>query len=432
MFIKYHDFYPRSPCGERRANSRKERQGQRISIHALLAESDFYPPIKPLKIGISIHALLAESDLSALAPEENPTQFLSTLSLRRATIHYDNYNLHCVISIHALLAESDSVSSVINNVINDFYPRSPCGERQANAVDQILPGHISIHALLAESDLRYPYQGRQNPISIHALLAESDTLRASRQHPAGISIHALLAESDPRKNLVNGVCRVISIHALLAESDGTKKFKMPVPAYFYPRSPCGERRHKTTELIINIHFYPRSPCGERPVTRVARTPTTVISIHALLAESDLTIMLYDSSALIFLSTLSLRRATDTLTDDVSPGGNFYPRSPCGERLTNVVSSAGTMDFYPRSPCGERRYVRSDRPNFTRISIHALLAESDVTSSTVIVILSKNFYPRSPCGERRQVKQTCRAKISISIHALLAESDNQWMCHNTKF
>ena len=34
-----------------------------------------------------------------------------------------------------------------------------------------------------------------------------------------------------------------------------------------------------------------------------------ISIHALLAESDLTIMLYDTSALIFLSTLSLRRAT---------------------------------------------------------------------------------------------------------------------------
>ena len=38
-----------------------------------------------------------------------PGEFLSTLSLRRAT-HYDNYNLHCVeISIHALLAESDDV-----------------------------------------------------------------------------------------------------------------------------------------------------------------------------------------------------------------------------------------------------------------------------------------------------------------------------------
>ena len=40
-----------------------------------------------------------------------PREFLSTLSLRRATVHYDNYNLHCVISIHALLAESDSKSA---------------------------------------------------------------------------------------------------------------------------------------------------------------------------------------------------------------------------------------------------------------------------------------------------------------------------------
>ena len=35
----YH-FYPRSPCGERRASNRQERQAQHISIHALLAESD--------------------------------------------------------------------------------------------------------------------------------------------------------------------------------------------------------------------------------------------------------------------------------------------------------------------------------------------------------------------------------------------------------
>ena len=56
--------------------------------------------------------------------------FLSTLSLRRATSPAAGKRAGC----------------------NHFYPRSPCGERQANAVDQILPGHISIHALLAESD----------------------------------------------------------------------------------------------------------------------------------------------------------------------------------------------------------------------------------------------------------------------------------------
>ena len=58
-------------------------------------------------IEISIHALLAESD----------------------GVHYDNYNLHCVISIHALLAESDK-------------------RRSENGKHHI----ISIHALLAESD----------------------------------------------------------------------------------------------------------------------------------------------------------------------------------------------------------------------------------------------------------------------------------------
>ena len=78
-----------------------------ISIHALLAESDFTISRCLFCAAISIHALLAESDVSIIQLIESGLVFLSTLSLRRAT-HYDNYNLHCVeISIHALLAESD-------------------------------------------------------------------------------------------------------------------------------------------------------------------------------------------------------------------------------------------------------------------------------------------------------------------------------------
>ena len=60
---------------------------------------------------ISIHALLAESDDSG---EETPLyywQFLSTLSLRRATQHYGSFRDLTVISIHALLAESDQQQS---------------------------------------------------------------------------------------------------------------------------------------------------------------------------------------------------------------------------------------------------------------------------------------------------------------------------------
>ncbi len=60
---------------------------QGISIHALLAESDVWPGrlARPFFI-ISIHALLAESDAVVYDIVFMPREFLSTLSLRRATM----------------------------------------------------------------------------------------------------------------------------------------------------------------------------------------------------------------------------------------------------------------------------------------------------------------------------------------------------------
>ena len=78
-----------------------------------------------------------------------------------------------------------------------------------------------------------------------------------------ISIHALLAESD-RCCPCAIIAPAISIHALLAESDAAIFFLYCAFPYFYPRSPCGERR---------FHFN-------------AGQHICVISIHALLAESD--------------------------------------------------------------------------------------------------------------------------------------------------
>ena len=58
-----------------------------ISIHALLAESDYFPPLLLRSIHeISIHALLAESDSARTHCLPPQAQFLSTLSLRRATL----------------------------------------------------------------------------------------------------------------------------------------------------------------------------------------------------------------------------------------------------------------------------------------------------------------------------------------------------------
>ena len=57
------------------------------------------------------------------------------------------------------------------------------------------------------------------------------------------------------------------------------------------------------------HFYPRSPCGERRNPSNKLKEHVNISIHALLAESDVVDTLKFAGSVLFLSTLSLRRAT---------------------------------------------------------------------------------------------------------------------------
>ena len=60
-----------------------------------------------------------------------------------------------------------------------------------------------------------------------------------------------------------------------------------------------------------------------------------------------------ASAWQFLSTLSLRRATSFDFCIICLPSYFYPRSPCGERLQSLTYGRCVLHFYPRSPCGER-------------------------------------------------------------------------------
>ena len=190
---------------------------------------------------------------------------------------------------------------------------------------------------------------------------------------------------------------------------------------FYPRSPCGERHYlMTLKCLKACHFYPRSPCGERRRILCSRAlcrlflstlslrratqwalnrhGNRVISIHALLAESD---------AIRLRSTLQ--------------NSDFYPRSPCGERLCKAFSTFSASNFYPRSPCGERQNDCVGYCIHAPISIHALLAESDLFLRSG-PMTHQYFYPRSPCGERPAHFARQIHSVGISIHALLAESD----------
>ena len=124
-----------------------------------------------------------------------------------------------------------------------------------------------------------------------------------------------------------------------------------------------------------------------------------ISIHALLAESDPRCKTCCKSSLRFLSTLSLRRATRFFGLLRPCLGDFYPRSPCGERLSNNSRQHLRPHFYPRSPCGERPGKTYGALKHVHISIHALLAESDSAQTVPSCPPAGHFYPRSPCGER---------------------------------
>ena len=147
-------------------------------------------------------------------------RFLSTLSLRRATIFND----------------------IFRNFLNNFYPRSPCGERRGGVFFGT-PGHISIHALLAESDVPIPPNLRTTALflstlslrratdkvpnqgKINQFLSTLSLRRATACVGVGDAHLGFLSTLSLRRATFSGdhghISGDISIHALLAESDET-------------------------------------------------------------------------------------------------------------------------------------------------------------------------------------------------------------------
>ena len=139
------------------------------------------------------------------------------------------------------------------------------------------------------------------------------------------------------------------------------------------RATCYSLRHSTQSR----HFYPRSPCGERRQVKQAYRVKLVISIHALLAESDRQMPSIKFSPGTFLSTLSLRRATVVGTIKFAYSVLFLSTLSLRRATFAPSSTCGiSTNFYPRSPCGERPGISNGALGKWEISIHALLAESD--------------------------------------------------------
>ena len=148
---------------------------------------------------------------------------------------------------------------------------------------------------------------------------------------------------------------------------------------FNPRPPCGERRAYQSLSGNGIRFQSTPSLRRATSVDLYRPEWYDVSIHALLAESDPFIRLFPG-----------------------PMSSFNPRPPCGERL-NTPSSNQRKIVFQSTPSLRRatgfaflharygpfqstpslRRATGVKPLVCRIrqvSIHALLAESDLTGS----------------------------------------------------
>ena len=259
-------------------------------------------------------------------------QFLSTLPARGATLGRAAAAINMSISIHAPREGSDVRGLQGRGQRQDFYPRSPRGERQCVCDDCCDKINISIHA---------PREGSDRP--------EQCIMAKTGQFLSTLPARGATAETQVK--------------------DALEKFLSTLPA-----------RGATTRswrTFTPSYFYPRSPRGERPPTR--RGSLTTAAFLSTLPARGATMSRPHSFAVlrIFLSTLPARGATRRWPTLPPTSSNFYPRSPRGERqyptpdLTDEtfisihapregsdhgVRQSGPRQiryFYPRSPRGER-------------------------------------------------------------------------------
>ena len=145
---------------------------------------------------------------------------------------------------------------------------------------------------------------------------------------------------------------IVSIHALLAECDGQAVRNIPIPVRFNPRTPCGVRQETALTLAITGSFNPRTPCGvrrEKPLTPVAMNrfnPRTPCGVRH-------TIVSYSASGTLFQSTHSLRSATVLPTGEIATLIVSIHALLAECDVSILVSTTPVGCFNPRTPCGVR-------------------------------------------------------------------------------
>ena len=241
-----------------------------------------------LDSSISIHTLLAEGDLHTIKEYTKTKEFLSTPSLRRATNHEATFEQPPNISIHTLLAEGDRRSRKQRHPQMTFLstPSLRRATISSSSAETAKTSFLSTPSLRRATWLQLFLYYQDNNFYPHPPCGgrqENPTQkREAKTFLSTPSLRRATRESDTEERSQD-----ISIHTLLAEGD--------------PEGPA--------KLPKRIDFYPHPPCGGRPPYNLMIHRAKKISIHTLLAEGDPWGAAPPSPPGAFLSTPSLRRAT---------------------------------------------------------------------------------------------------------------------------
>ncbi len=135
------------------------------------------------------------------------------------------------------------------NWLNDFNPRSPCGERPIDYDDLQTLRNFNPRSPCGERRERPRMEGREMafqstlPMRGATLAEEVDKVVAGFQSTLPMRGATFLLVAHPNFLL-------ISIHAPHAGSDIFNVAGKPLPFNFNPRSPCGERRRCHKSLLL--------------------------------------------------------------------------------------------------------------------------------------------------------------------------------------
>ena len=213
-----------------------------------------------------------------------------------------------------------------------------------------------------------------------------------------ISIHAPRTGSDAQWYDTIQDC-IISIHAPRTGSDTTPRMRSTTTRHFNPRSPHGERRAASSVREVRPLFQSTLPA--RGATSLRFTTS--------------------SHTIKFQSTLPARGATEA-TSKYRIQWAFQSTLPArGATLECAAVAYREKDFNPRSPHGERQSEIVRLIAWLQISIHAPRTGSD----SIVLMCGTDgrisiHAPRT--GSDSFILEDATADILISIHAPRTGSD----------